>query len=138
MGFPSSQNQCSFSFNSAPRKTSLAKEFLFKYCSSIACWWTDFTDIRPALGCIALQPETGGHRVQYIHLHPVPRTCKWLNHVLKLLVCSFMFCRVVLVPRSNILKICGQKFEKIRNNWKNTVLWGIFCTSMCPHPAIAD
>ena len=30
--------------------------------------------------------------------HPVPGTCKWLNHVLKLLVCIFMFGRVVLVP----------------------------------------
>ena len=48
--------------------------------------------------------------------HPVPGTCKLLKHLLKLIVRIFMLSRVVLVPRSNISKICGQKFEEIRNN----------------------
>ena len=74
----------------------------------------------------------------FCYLHPVPGTCKWLNHVLKLLLCISMFGRVVLVPRSNISKICGQKFEEIRNNWKNTILGGIFCTSKCTYPAEAN
>ena len=31
-------------------------------------------------------------------VHPVPGTCKWLNHMLKLPVCIFMFGRAILVP----------------------------------------
>ena len=48
--------------------------------------------------------------------HPVPGTCKWLKHMLKLLVCTFMLGKVVLVLRIQISKICGQKFEEITNN----------------------
>ena len=35
--------------------------------------------------------------VFYHMLHPIPGTCKWLKHVLKLLVYIFVLCRVALV-----------------------------------------
>ena len=81
----------------------------------------------PNIHCLRTEPS-------FIR-HPVPGPCKWLKHVLKLLVCIFKLGGVVLVSRSNISKICGQKFEQITNNWKITILGGSFCTSRCPHPA---
>ena len=75
--------------------------------------------------------------IQYTN-HPIPWTCKWLKHVLKLLVCILMLDRLVLVPISNISKICGQKFEEIKNSRKNSILKGIFCSSKCLHPAVAN
>ena len=64
-------------------------------------------------------------------MHPVTGTCKWLKHVLKLLVWIFMLGSVVWVPISNISKICGQIFEEISNNWKNTILGGFFFFCYC-------
>ena len=60
-------------------------------------------------------PDFWTHR-QMRMLHPVPGPCKWLKHMLKLLVYILTLGRVVLVSRSNISKICGLKVEDITNN----------------------
>ena len=41
-------------------------------------------------------------------------------------IVDFLLSRVVLVPRSNLSKIYGQKFEEIIDNGKNTISGGIF------------